>query len=199
MSSSDGSAKSARTGPLAVTTSLVLYAAVVMMGLMAGLFYAWDVSVMPGLARLDDHTFVTAMQILIVAIENLAFMVAFVGAFAFTAAAAILQRRRGRRVVARWIVLALVLYVVALAITMGVHMPLNDALVSAGDPSRITDLAGLRSGFERPWVITNIARTVSCVLALVCLARALSLHGRNETVRPGHQVIDPDEGRSGRA
>lgn len=161
-------------------TSIVLYAAVVTMGLMAGLFYAWDVSVMPGLARLDDRTFVTAMQVFIVAIENLAFMVVLVGAFAFTAAAAILQHRRGRRAVACWIVLALVLYVVALAITMGVHMPLNDALVSAGEPSRITDLAAARNGFERPWAIANIARTVCCVLALACLARALSLHGRNE-------------------
>jgi uncharacterized membrane protein len=179
MSSPDRSAELARTGPLARTASLALYAAMVMMGLMAGLFFAWDVSVMPGLARLDDQAFVTAMQILIVAIENLPFTVVLGGAFGFTAVAAFLQHRRGQRVAARWIMAALGFYVVALAITTGVHFPLNDALVGAGDPGGITDLAALRDDFERPWTVANVARTLTCVLALVCLGRALSLHGQD--------------------
>jgi uncharacterized membrane protein len=73
---------------------------------------------------------------------------------------------------------ALAFYVVALAITTVVHFPLNDALVGAGDPGRITDLAAVRNDFERPWAVANVARTVTCVLALACLGRALSLHGQ---------------------
>ena len=47
-------------------------------------------------------------------------------------------------------------------------------LAAAGDPSRIVDLAAVRTNFEGLWVATNAVRTV----ALACLGRALSLHGR---------------------
>lgn len=153
--------KPAQAKPPATMASLTLYVAMVTMGLMAGLFYAWDVSVMPGLARLDDRTFLGVMQILIAAIENLAFYVVVVGALGFTAAAAMLAHRRGHLHAARWIWGALALYAVALAITMAVHLPLNYALVDAGDPGQITDPAGVRNDFETPWRIANVARTVN--------------------------------------
>ena len=41
---------------------LVLCAAVIAMGLLAGLFYAFDVAVMPALTAADDRTLVDAMQ-----------------------------------------------------------------------------------------------------------------------------------------
>lgn len=169
------------TQPDSVTrwASLMLYAALVTIGLMAGMYWDWDVSVMPGLARLDDRTFVDAMQNLVVAIENPAFFLVSFGAFGFTAAAALLQHRRGQRRAARWIAAALALYVVGLLVTFAVHMPINYALVDAGDPSQIADLAAARVDFDLPWRLANVARTVTCVLALVCLGRALSQQGRD--------------------
>ncbi|MEU8928226.1 hypothetical protein AB0D10_46310, partial [Kitasatospora sp. NPDC048545] len=59
----------------------VLAGATVAMGLMAGLFFAFDVSVMPGLAAGDDRTYVTAMQHINKSIENGMFGLVFVGAF----------------------------------------------------------------------------------------------------------------------
>jgi uncharacterized membrane protein len=167
-----------QAGALSRAAGPVLGAAMVTMGLMAGLFYAYTISVMPGLASSDDRTFVIAMQNIDSAIRNAAFFAAFVGAFVFTLIAAILQQRRGRRAAARWIVASLVLYVVTLAITMGINVPLNDQLAAAGDPSQIVDLAAVRANFEGLWVATNAVRTVACTLALACLGRALSLHGR---------------------
>ncbi len=41
---------------------IVLGAAVIAMGLLAGLFYAFDVAVMLGLTATDDRTLVDAMQ-----------------------------------------------------------------------------------------------------------------------------------------
>jgi uncharacterized membrane protein len=163
---------------------LVLCAAMVATALMAGLCYSYAISVMPGLARADDRTFVTVMQSINEVIQNAAFASASIGAFVFTGVAAILQWRLGRRRAARWIVASLILYVVALAITMGVNVPLNDQLASAGDPSKILDLAAVRGNFEGLWVAANVARTVACTLALVCLGQALSLHGRGEAVGP---------------
>jgi uncharacterized membrane protein len=183
MSSGSLATRSAQSGAVTTWASLTLYAALVTVGLMAGMYWDWDVAVMPGLARLDDPTFVAAMQNLIVAIENPGFFLVSFGAFGFTAVAALLQRRRGQRLAARWIAAALVLYVVGLLVTMVVHMPINYALVDAGDPSRITDLSAARDDFGAPWRVANVVRTVTCVLALVCLGRALSLAGREQGER----------------
>jgi hypothetical protein len=44
------------------TADIVLVAAVIAMGLLTGLFYAFDVAVMPGLTAADDRTLVDALQ-----------------------------------------------------------------------------------------------------------------------------------------
>ncbi|MEV8633979.1 anthrone oxygenase family protein [Streptosporangium sp. NPDC051023] len=169
-----------RRPPVPWWAAPLLWLGMVSMGLMAGLFYAFAVSVMPGLARTDDRTFVFAMQRINQAIENPAFATTFFGAFLFTGASAFVQYRLGMRAAARWVVAGLVLYVVALAITMGVNVPLNERLASAGDPSKIADLAAVRESFEGVWVTTNTVRALACTLALGCLGRALTLHGRDE-------------------
>ncbi|MFE2407997.1 DUF1772 domain-containing protein [Kitasatospora sp. NPDC059408] len=156
----------------------VLVAATIAMGLMAGLFFAFDVSVMPGLAKGDDRTYVTAMQNINKAIENGLFGLVFVGAFVATGVAAYLQHRAGRRSAAFWAAAATVLYVVALMVTMGVNIPLNNQLAAAGDPSAITDFHGVREKFEGTWVATNMLRTLLCTAGLAALTRALVLHGR---------------------
>lgn len=175
--------RSSQSNSVARWASVTLYAALVTIGLMAGLYYDWDVAVMPGLARLDDRTFVAAMQSFVVAIENPAFFLVSFGAFGFTAAAALLQHRRGQRLAARWIAAAFALYVLGLLVTVAVHMPINYGLVDAGDPGRIADLAAARDDFGVPWRVANVARTVTCALALVCVGRALSLEGRDQGAR----------------
>ncbi|MGH3706767.1 MAG: DUF1772 domain-containing protein, partial [Pseudonocardiaceae bacterium] len=169
---------------LSRTAWLVLCAAMIATALMAGLYYSYAISVMPGLARVDDRMFVTVMQNINEVIQNAAFAAAFAGAVVLAGAAAILQWRLGRRAATRWTVAALIFYVVSLAITMGINVPLNDQLAAAGDPSQILDLAAVRRTFEGLWVTANVARTVACLLALVCFGQALSLHGRGEAVGP---------------
>lgn len=158
---------------------LVLAAAIVAMGLMAGLLYSFSIAVMPGLAQTDDRTVIDVMRKINVAIVNPVFVSTFVGALVLTAAAAVLYgRRRGPGEPFRWILAALVLYAVALAVTVAVSIPLNDRLAAAGDVARIGDLAGVRRRFEGPWVVWNSVRACAAAGALGCLARALCLHGR---------------------
>ncbi|MFJ9612183.1 DUF1772 domain-containing protein [Kitasatospora sp. NPDC101176] len=159
-------------------TGPVLVAATIAMGLMAGLFFAFDVSVMPGLAAGDDRTYVTAMQHINKSIENGMFGLVFVGAFLATGVAAWLQHKAGRRQAALWAAGATLLYVVALMVTMGVNIPLNNQLAAAGDPAKITDFASVRDKFEGTWVASNMLRTLLCTAGLAALTRALVLHGR---------------------
>lgn len=159
--------------------SLVLLAATVTTGLVAGLFYAYSVSVMPGLARVDDRAFVDTMQRINVAILNGWFALAFGGALVFAVAAVALHLTRPGRGVLPWVVAGLVLYVVTLVVTVALNVPLNDALAAAGDPDRIADLAAVREKFETPWVRWNIVRTLTSTGAFGCMAWALLLSGRS--------------------
>src|SRR3954467_5435690 len=67
---------------------LLLVAAVVA-GLQAGTYFTWSTGVMPGLARVDDRTFVSAMQQMNVAIVTPLFIATFLGAPLLAGAAAV--------------------------------------------------------------------------------------------------------------
>ena len=60
--------------------SPILLAASLACGLQAGTHYTWACGVMPGLARVDDRTFVDAVQKLNIAIVNPVFLLSFLGA-----------------------------------------------------------------------------------------------------------------------
>ena len=160
---------------LALLRAASLVAATATMGLVAGLFFTFAMSVMPGLSRTGAVTFVDAMQQINVAILNPWLAITLGGAPAFTLLAAVLHLQAGRRAILLWIVAALALYLVAFGITIGVNIPLNDALAAAGPPDRTPDLAAVRDRFEAAWVRWNIARAVASTAAFGCLTVALLL------------------------
>jgi uncharacterized membrane protein len=157
---------------------IVLGAAVIAMGLVAGLFYFSAIAVMPALTAADDRTLVDAMQQMIVKIENPAFFLTFLGAPALAAVALAQARRSGPPGIAGWIVAGLVLYTVMVVITFAVHIPLNEDLRNAGDPDRIRDLAAVRDDFVTPWVAWDIVRTLATTAAFGSLTWALVLRAR---------------------
>ena len=164
-----------RTKP---SSGLVLGAAALTSGLLAGFIYAYSVSVMPGLGRADDRTLVDGMQQINVAVENPVFLLSFLGAPVLALVALLVERSSGSTQVARWILAALVLCGVGLLVTGALNIPLNDDLEQAGDPSRIADIDAVRDDFYGPWVAWNIVRTLATTAALGCLAYALVLRGR---------------------
>lgn len=159
----------------AAGTLMVL--AMVATGLLAGVFYAYACSVMPGLARADDHTFVTAMRQINVAIQNPVFFASFFGAVLLCGVTAVLSRRAGRTGATRWVVAALVLNVLGFLVTTAASVPLNNQLAAASDP------AHLRAGFESAWNAWNVVRALLHTAALAALGPALLRHGRRPSVR----------------
>ncbi|MEU3063393.1 anthrone oxygenase family protein [Streptomyces subrutilus] len=167
----------AAAGHSKVATAL-LVASTVLVGLMAGLFFAFDVSVMPGLAAGDERTYVTAMQAFNKAIDgNGLFGMAFILALLVSGASAIVEFRKGRRNVAVWVAAAAVAYFVVLMITFSVNIPLNNELAAVGDAAQLKDFS-IVDKFKGTWVTTNILRTLLCTVALTGLSRALVLYGR---------------------
>jgi uncharacterized membrane protein len=161
-----------------IVRSAALIAATIATGLIAGLYYGWACSVMPGVARTDDRTMIGALQGMNVAIINPWFMASFGGSLLLTLVAALLHLNGEWRRVLPWIVTAFVLYAATLISTARVNVPLNNQLMAAGAPDRIADLAAVREQFEARWVRWHLARTIAATLAFGSLTWALVLHGR---------------------
>ncbi|MET9343385.1 anthrone oxygenase family protein [Nonomuraea sp. NPDC004354] len=159
-----------------VLRTLSLIAATLSMGMSASAFVLYAHTIMPGLGKTDDRTFVGAFQAIDRAIINPWFIGGgFFGALLFTVAAAVTQIGRPAF---PWIVVALVLYVVTFVITVGVNVPRNDAIKAAGDPDRI-DVAAVRRRFdEARWATFNMVRVLTSLPAFGLLVWALVLHGR---------------------
>lgn len=155
-----------------------LLVATLSMGLMAGAFALYAHTLMPGLGRTDNRTFVGAFQAIDRAIINPWFLGGgFLGALVFTIAAAIAYLGRAPL---WWIVAALLLYLITFGITIAVNVPLNDAIKSAGEPDQIADLAVVRERFnEARWAAWNLVRTITTTAAFALLAWALVVHGRS--------------------
>jgi len=132
---------------------------------------------MPGLEKADDRTFVGAFQSIDRAIVNPWFIGGcFIGALVFTIVAATTHIGR---VAMPWIGAALAFYLIAIVITVAIHLPLNDAIKAAGAPDLIADLAAVRSRFHQArWVSWNLVRAATSTSAFGCLAWSLLLSGR---------------------
>ena len=132
---------------------LMLLAARTTSGLLAGLYFAYAVSVMPALKRMSDDTFVEVMNAINVVIVNPLFLVfAFLGSPA-TAAALLFWDQSACAIAGA------VLAVVTLLITAAFNIPLNNALATGK----------ARQAFETPWVRWNVVRTLTGIAAFVCL------------------------------
>lgn len=146
---------------------VTLFGATITTALMAGLYFSYVCSVMPGLGRGDDATYVRAMNQINVAIQNPLFFLAFGGSLLLIGAAALLGRTGDRPI--GWLLGALGCYLGTLVLTAAVNVPLNNRLAKAG-----TDFGQARHAFALPWNVSNTARLVLCVAALVCLVVAIS-------------------------
>jgi uncharacterized membrane protein len=146
----------------------VLLLATVLCGLQAGTYYTWATGVMPGLAKVDDHGFVSTMQHVNVAIVNPLFMLSFLGAPLLAAVAVFTSGSLARP----FTVAALVLAVATVAVSAVGNIPLNDALAAAGPVNRIADLGSVREHFETLWVRWNVLRTLTSTGSLSLLVWA---------------------------
>jgi uncharacterized membrane protein len=162
--------------------------ATMLMALIAGFFYAYACSVMIGLDRADDRTFIVAMQEINASVRNAWFAPSFFGSLVVTGLSALLIAVTRDRRTLGWTVLGAVFYTVAFGITLAISVPLNNDLAGAGPVDSITDLASVRADYETPWVRWNIARTVTSTVALLCLVLALMVQPRGQLARsPGER------------
>lgn len=172
---------------------LLLAAATVSTGLVAGVFYAYSVSVDLGLAAQPDKSYVATMQAINERIQNPLFFASFFGAVLalLGALAAHYPRPRSGRF---WlIVLACVLYIGGgFMLTAFVNVPMNERLTAVDPDASARVLSGARDAYEGPWGFWNGVRAVLSTLAFLVLVRACLLREDlgSSARRPGGRRAD---------
>jgi uncharacterized membrane protein len=140
-------------------------------GLMAGMFFAYSNSVMPALARMPGPQGIAAFNNVNVVIYNPLFLTIFMGTAVLALLLAI-AALLGWTAKPAWILIGAALYLAGnLAVTMGINVPMNDALAAA-DPDAPSS-AALWALFLDRWVFWNHVRAVACTGALAAFGMAV--------------------------
>ncbi len=159
--------------------TLSLFAATAALGLIAGFFYTYEVSVMRGFARLSDADFISAMQAVNATIRNWGFAPSFFGAVVLLLIAAALHWREWRQLKGMLILAACLLYIGgAFLLTLLINVPMNDWLAAQGPAALMVDAGAIRVQYEADWVFWNLVRTLASGLAFALTSAALWLDAR---------------------
>jgi uncharacterized membrane protein len=145
-------------------------------GLMAGLFFAFSVSVMNGLARLPSASGIAAMQSINLAIINPAFLVVFLGTPVACVLVMIASLWRSQGPGAVYSLVGGGLYLVGgLLVTLVCNIPRNNALASVKptDP----DAAKFWAEYVARWTTWNHVRAAAALAATLALAIGLCQRG----------------------
>jgi uncharacterized membrane protein len=171
---SSGTIRSTALG--STVRALTLACATLTTGLVAGVYYAFAVSVNLGLATQPDASYVATMQAINERIENPLFFLTFFGAALFPLAALAAHYRRPRSGRFWLVALACVLYIGgSFLLTVFVNVPLNEQLASVAPEASPGELAHAIAGYEGPWNFWNSVRTMFSFLAFVALVGACLL------------------------
>lgn len=141
--------------------------------LISGLFYAWYCSVIPGLAKVSDQTYVETMQQINRAILNPLFFFSFMGTVFLLPLSTWLQyASSGTNTRFLLLLPASIIYLTGtFGVTMFGNVPLNDAL----DRVDLSSATAARAQFETMWNKLNTIRTVASFVALALTIVALSM------------------------
>ncbi len=168
--------------------SVALALATLTTGLIAGVFYAYSVSVNLGLADQPDASYVATTSAITHKIGNPLFFASFLGAVLFLILALALHLRRPRSGRFWLVVLACALYIGGgFLVTMFVNAPMSYQLAAVDPDAPAPVLAEARDAFEGPWNFWNDVRAVFSTLAFLALIGACLLR-EERTPRRGSRA-----------
>lgn len=148
--------------------SMLAVLAVALLGLVAGVFFAFSVSVLPALNRVPASSAVTGMRSINRVIQNPVFFAVFFGAALVPLLAATGFLLQGAHLPGLALAAAGAIYLLgAFAPTVVVNVPLNNALEAAGEPADSHAAVEYWAAFAPRWHRWNTVRAASSTLSLV--------------------------------
>ena len=136
--------------------------AALLLGLMAGFFFAFAVDVAPAMANLDAASYITTQQWINKVVRNIPFAVAYFGSAGITLLPAALAYSRGRKGLAlAWLAVGLLWFGAVFWLTRSINIPINNTMAQWNPLAPPADWMLLR---ER-WNLANLWRAVASALA----------------------------------
>ncbi|GCE30096.1 membrane protein [Dictyobacter alpinus] len=144
---------------------IMLVLAALTTGLTAGVFFGYQVSIIPAFTALSNTAYIDAMQRINNAIQNPAFLVTFMSPAIFLPVATYLRRKTSFSLPFTFLFVATCLYIVGtFGVTMAANVPLNDALAAFSFQTATPEqIATARTAFQDPWNFWHLIRTVASV------------------------------------
>ncbi len=154
----------------------LVFLVLIMFALMSGFFYAYAVSVMPGLDSIEAIHAIRAMQGINAEVRNSVFFITYFLTPAVALIVALVLRRSGLPRPSNLLVLASVIYTAGVLLPTGmVNVPMNEALARVVVPADGGPASDVWTSYSPTWTTWNAVRTGFSVLSLLatylCLAR----------------------------
>lgn len=148
---------------------------IVLTGLLAGLFYGYECSVIDGLSKLSNDAYIQSFQSINKVIQNPYFFLSFIGSvFMLPIATWLSYNNQGN--VSFYILLAatILYYINVFGITIFYNVPLNEQLANFSISSATAEeISEMRQVFESSWNYYHTIRTISAITAFVLTALSM--------------------------
>ncbi|MDG1434817.1 MAG: DUF1772 domain-containing protein [Saprospiraceae bacterium] len=153
------------------TETIILATAILLTGLMAGIFFTWSNAVKPGIGKLSDLEYLRALQSMNRVILNKAFIGIFLGAVIAVALVPIFHFKLSPDNIFWILILALVTYWIGVfGITVFGNIPLNEILDKINLESiALEEIKALRTSTEVKWNNLNLIRSISSGITFALL------------------------------
>jgi len=138
---------------------------------MAGIFFTWSNAVKPGIGKLNDIDYLSALQSMNRVILNSLFLIVFIGTIISVALVPVFHFHFYPKNIFWLLILIVIIYWVGVFfVTVFGNIPLNEILdkrnLSVMNPN---DLSLLRDSIENRWNNFNLIRSISSALSFLLL------------------------------
>jgi len=143
------------------------FISILLTGLLAGLFYGYDCSVIRGLGNLTDDIYLQSFQSINKAIQNPYFFISFVGNLLVLPLMTWLSYKNCSRTTFYLFTSATLIYLIGVfVVTIFGNVSLNEKLAKFSISTASTnELSEMRKAFEKPWNCYHTIRTVASIVS----------------------------------
>ncbi|MDG1105535.1 MAG: DUF1772 domain-containing protein [Cyclobacteriaceae bacterium] len=153
------------------TKTIVLAFAILLIGIMAGIFFTWSNAVKPGIGKLSDIEYLRALQAMNRVILNKAFIGIFLGAVIAVTVVPIAHFKLFPDNIFWLFIITLATYWIGVfGVTVLGNVPLNELLDEINLESiTLEEIKALRTSIEVKWNNLNLIRSISSGITFVLL------------------------------
>lgn len=148
---------------------IAIITAVLSTGMMAGIFFTWSNAVKPGIGKLDDMIYLSALQSMNRVILNPLFYIVFILPILFLPISTALNFGAKEVFHVKLLFAATIVYWSgAFLVTLFGNIPLNELLNNTHlERLSMEELSKLRVRIENKWNTFNVIRTISSCIAFI--------------------------------